>query len=112
MPSGPRRTSPATSSPRSAASTFDRKFDSTAAPSASAVAASNSHSQTDTRLLADPETNLFSEAYFRVALDARIASARRHLRPVAVALMEVAEGSGGVGAQAADPIKVTGSIRQ
>jgi two-component system cell cycle response regulator len=94
------------------AGSFDRKFDSTAAPSASAVAASNSHSQTDTRLLADPETNLFSEAYFRVALDARIASARRHLRPVAVALMEVAEGSGGVGAQAADPIKVTGSIRQ
>jgi two-component system cell cycle response regulator len=91
------------------AGSFDRKLDSTAAPTASA---GNGHSQTDTRLLADPETNLFSEAYFRVALDARIASARRHLRPVAVALLEVAEGSGGVGAQPADPIKVTGSIRQ
>jgi two-component system cell cycle response regulator len=94
------------------AGSFDRKLDSTAGPSAAVAASANAHSQTDTRLLADPETNLFSEAYFRVALDARIASARRHLRPVAVALMEVAEGSGGVGAQAADPIKVTGSIRQ
>jgi two-component system cell cycle response regulator len=91
------------------AGSFDRKLDSTAAPAASG---GNGHSQTDTRLLADPETNLFSEAYFRVALDARIASARRHLRPVAVALLEVAEGSGGIGAQPADPIKVTGSIRQ
>jgi two-component system cell cycle response regulator len=91
------------------AGSFDRKLDSTAAPTASQP---ERHSQTDTRLLADPETNLFSEAYFRVALDARIASARRHLRPVAVALMQVAEGSGGIGAQAADPIKVTGSIRQ
>ena len=69
------------------------------------------HSTTDTRLLADPETNLFSEAYFRVALDARIASARRHLRPVAVALMEVAEGPG-QGSPDADAIKVTGAIRQ
>jgi len=91
------------------AGSFDRKLSATAAPMASQPGA---HSQTDTRLLADPETNLFSEAYFRVALDARIASARRHLRPVAVALVEVAEGSGGVGAQDADPIKVTGSIRQ
>lgn len=91
------------------AGSFDRKLSVTATP---APAPAGTHSQTDTRLLADPETNLFSEAYFRVALDARIASARRHLRPVAIALVEVAEGSGGVGAQGADPIKVTGSIRQ
>ena len=66
----------------------------------------------DPRLLADPETSLFSEAYFRVALDARIASARRHLRPVAVALLEVVEGPGLPGATEADATKVTGSIRQ
>ena len=68
-------------------------------------------SQTDTKLLADPETNLFSEAYFRVALDARIASARRHLRPVAIALVEVNEGVGTGDFRPADPVKVTGSIR-
>ena len=67
---------------------------------------------TDTQLLADPETNLFSEAYFRVALDARIASARRHLRPVAVALVQVSEGSGAPGSTPADATKVTGAIRQ
>lgn len=42
--------------------------------------------------LTDPESGLFSEAYFRVALESRLASARRHLRPVAVGLIEVAEG--------------------
>lgn len=43
-------------------------------------------------LLTDPDTELFSEAYLRVALDSRLASARRHLRPVALAVIEVTEG--------------------
>ncbi len=90
------------------AGSFDRKFDSTAGDHRPVTP----HSQTDTRLLADPETNLFSEAYFRVALDARIASARRHLRPVAVAIMQVSEGLGTSAFQAADALKVTGAIRQ
>lgn len=42
--------------------------------------------------LMDPETDLFSEGYLKVALKSRLASARRHLRPVAVALVEVSEG--------------------
>lgn len=91
------------------AGSFDRKLADTETPF---VVPRDTASQTDTRLLADPETNLFSEAYFRVALDARIASARRHLRPVAVALVEVVEGSGGPGSADADATKVTGSIRQ
>jgi len=92
-----------------AAGSFDRKLSDTEAPLGQR---STTPSPTDTRLLADPETNLFSEAYFRVALDARIASARRHLRPVAVALVEVVEGSGAPGSPEADATKVTGSIRQ
>ena len=92
-----------------AAGSFDRKLNDTEAPLGSPRV---QPSPTDTRLLADPETNLFSEAYFRVALDARIASARRHLRPVAVALVEVVEGSGAPGSPEADATKVTGSIRQ
>jgi len=95
------------------AGSFDRKLDSTTGAAApGSGSGSGNHSQTDTRLLADPETNLFSEAYFRVALDARIASARRHLRPVAVALLEVVEGSGIATNPPADAVKVTGSIRQ
>lgn len=43
-------------------------------------------------LLADPQTGLFSEGYFRVALDARISAARRHLRPVAVVILDVVQG--------------------
>ncbi len=39
--------------------------------------------------LTDPETGLFSEEYLHVALEARISSARRNLRPVAVALVDV-----------------------
>lgn len=90
------------------AGSFDRKLSDTEGP----VSTGRPVSPTDTRLLADPETNLFSEAYFRVALDARIASARRHLRPVAVALVEVVEGAGTPGSPEADATKVTGSIRQ
>jgi two-component system cell cycle response regulator len=87
-----------------AAGSFDRKFENTSPRVGRA-------SQTDTKLLADPETNLFSEAYFRVALDARIASARRHLRPVAIALIEVNESISSGDLRPADPVKVTGSIR-
>ena len=42
--------------------------------------------------LTDAATGLFSEGYFTVALDARIAAARRQLEPVAVVLLEVIEG--------------------
>ena len=42
--------------------------------------------------LMDPNSGLFSEEYFRVAIDARIAAARRHLRPVGVVILEVIEG--------------------
>ncbi len=66
----------------------------------------------DIRLLADPETNLFSEAYFRVSLDARIASARRHLRPVAIALVAVVDGDATGANGSAQPAHVTAAIRQ
>jgi diguanylate cyclase (GGDEF)-like protein len=65
-----------------------------------------------TTALTDPDSRLFSEAYFRVALDARIASARRHLRPVAVALIEVFEGLAGPNAAPAPPERAAESIRQ
>lgn len=42
--------------------------------------------------LTDPDTGLFSESFFNVALESRIAAARRHLRPVAVVLLEVVQG--------------------
>lgn len=42
--------------------------------------------------LMDRTTGLFSENFFRVALESRIAAARRHLRPIAVVLLEVVEG--------------------
>jgi GGDEF domain-containing protein len=42
--------------------------------------------------LTDPLTGLFNEAFFRVTLDTRVSAARRHLRPVAVVLMQVAQG--------------------
>lgn len=64
------------------------------------------------RVLTDPLTNLFSEAYFRVALDARIASARRHLRPVAIALLDVVEGVSSDSVSRPDPVEVTRCIRQ
>jgi len=44
---------------------------------------------TGSEALVDPETGMFSEDYFGVAIEARVAAARRHLRPVAVVLLEV-----------------------
>ncbi|MFM7063248.1 MAG: GGDEF domain-containing protein [Actinomycetes bacterium] len=62
-------------------------------------------------VLTDPDTGLFSEPYFRVALDARIASARRHLRPVAVAFLDVAEGQVAGTAVAAPSERVAEAVR-
>ena len=42
--------------------------------------------------LIDPVTGLYGERYFAVTLASRVAAARRHLRPVAVVLVEVASG--------------------
>ena len=42
--------------------------------------------------LTDVSTGLFNEQFFRVSLDTRVSAARRHLRPVAVVLVQVSEG--------------------
>jgi two-component system cell cycle response regulator len=60
--------------------------------------------------LMDPETELFSEGYLRVALESRLASARRHLRPVALALLEVAEGLPDQGGHNAMPTVVAEAV--
>ena len=65
-----------------------------------------------TAALVDQDSQLFSEAYFRVALDARIASARRHLRPVAIALIDIYEGIAGPASLPAPPARAAESIRQ
>ncbi len=60
--------------------------------------------------LTDPATGLYSEGYFTVALDARIASARRNLKPVAVVVLEVVEGLNTPDTRPADPAVVARSI--
>jgi diguanylate cyclase (GGDEF)-like protein len=54
---------------------------------------------------ADPETGLLGEAYFTITLESRVAAAKRHLRPVAVVLVEVADPDGG-------PVEVTAVATQ
>ena len=73
--------------------------------------AAHSAAAGDVAALTDADSQLFSEAYFRVALDARIASARRHLRPVAIALIDVNEGVPN-SASPAPPARAAESIRQ
>ena len=46
----------------------------------------------DGAALVDVTTGLFNEAFFRVTLHSRVSAARRHLRPVAVVLLQVAGG--------------------
>lgn len=57
----------------------------------------------------DDVTGLFNEHYFTVAVDSRVAAARRHLRPVAIIL--VAVGRPGAPGELADPISVSAAIR-
>ncbi len=61
--------------------------------------------------LTDPSTGLFSESFFNVALDSRVAAARRHLRPVAMVLLEVVEGLPHAQPVEADAELVAESIR-
>lgn len=63
-------------------------------------------------LLNDAESGLFSEAYLRVALDSRLASARRHLRPVALALLEVSEGTPEAASDASPLMHISNAIRE
>lgn len=60
--------------------------------------------------LTDPVTGLFSEDYLMVALEGRLASARRHLRPVALAVLQVCQGLPDSGSLAAAPDVVATAI--
>ena len=62
--------------------------------------------------LTDPVTGLFNHEYFLVSLDSRIAAARRHLRPVAVALVDVVDGREGPDRPPADAIDVADALRE
>lgn len=62
--------------------------------------------------LTDEETGLFNHDYFLVSLDSRIAAARRHLRPVAVALLDVVHGRNGEDRPAAEPKMVADCLRE
>ena len=56
----------------------------------------------------DQVTGLFNESYFLVAVETRVAAARRHLRPVAVVLLTVTQADDG---QQADPDQVATAIK-
>lgn len=61
--------------------------------------------------LTDEVTGLFSQDFFDVALDSRVAAARRHLRPVSVVVMQVVEGLPSDDPQASDATVVANAIR-
>lgn len=69
-------------------------------------------SATEPSTLTDADSQLFSEAYFQVALQSRLASARRHLRPVSVCLMEVTEGQADGEGGPAPAARIADAIRQ
>ncbi len=67
------------------------------------MTAKNTEATTGRNAITDPETGLYTENYFRAAVEARVAAARRHLRPVAVVLMEVVRVTADGEKRAADP---------
>jgi Diguanylate cyclase, GGDEF domain len=54
-------------------------------------------------------SGLFNEKYFRATIDTRVLAAKRHLRPVSIALVTVSAGSDRT--QTADMVKVSHAIR-
>jgi two-component system cell cycle response regulator len=66
----------------------------------------------DDDALVDAETGLFTEGYFKVAVEMRIAAARRRLRPVAVVLLDVVREVGSSDQRPGVPTSVSRSIRE
>ncbi len=62
--------------------------------------------------LIDEQTGLFSESFFLVSLDSRVAAARRHLRPVAVILLQVVQGLPAGEPIEANPVSVANAITE
>ncbi|MGH2684813.1 MAG: GGDEF domain-containing protein [Actinomycetota bacterium] len=62
--------------------------------------------------LTDPETGLLNERFFAVTLEARISAARRHLRPVAVVVLEVVEGIHDTAPRSADAPTIAAAIEK
>jgi len=60
--------------------------------------------------LTDPLTGLYGEEYFTATVDSRVASARRHLRPVSVVLIEAVTGVGQATLAPADPVAIANSL--
>ena len=54
-------------------------------------------------------TGLFNEKYFRATVDTRVLAAKRHLRPVSVALVAVSDGP--LRSNMADMVKVSQAVR-
>lgn len=90
-----------------------------AAPARSTVPASSPSSSAPSELpdrgrgpaggIHDPVTGLFNEHYFAVAVDSRVAAARRHLRPVAI--IQLAVSRPGAPDEMADPVAVSNAVR-
>jgi diguanylate cyclase (GGDEF)-like protein len=62
-----------------------------------------------TEMLLDSGTGLLNEEFFKVSLESRVSAARRHLRPIAVVLLELSSAPGDTKAesQVADGIRAT-----
>jgi len=61
--------------------------------------------------LVDTATGLFNEQFFRVTLETRVSAARRHLRPVAVVVLQVARGVREGAPAPTEPTVVTRGVR-
>jgi two-component system cell cycle response regulator len=78
------------------------------------IAAADAHADlaaAEAEAMLDPLTGLYGESFFGVTLVSRVAAARRHLRPVAVVLVEVAAGVKANRSEVADPGLVSGHVR-
>jgi len=67
---------------------------------------------TEQDFLIDTDTGLFSENFFNAALESRIASARRHLRPISVIIFDVSKNKKNDTTNPAEPSHVADAIKK
>jgi two-component system cell cycle response regulator len=85
--------------------TLEAALDAARTPPPAPVPVSPSSAMQPAPALTDIATGLYNEEFFRVTLDTRVSAARRHLRPIAVVLLQVAAGvKEGAPANTAPPV--------
>ncbi len=110
-PAPPRQAGAAVANPEPVTDVTTGALAAASAPSPSPPAVAVVDHREEIQTLVDPFSGLYTESYLLVALEARIAAARRRLRPISLVLLEVVDGMRQGRPTNADPRAVARALR-